>query len=554
MASDFVRRFLNFSNRKNIAVALFLAVLLLSLICVQTAHGILSYEKIYSGVYINNIYVGNLTVDQARKLLEANIRDSYLKQTIDLKCKGFSAKIKIADIETRYNVDAALNSAFLVGRRGNILSRLIEITNAQRYGKILIFPATFNRDAANSTVNDLYNKVFRPVKETDYIIDDVKVTIISGTSGQSFDKVSVLNKIEESICRGSGGFIDIPVIVTKPRRIDIDALYNKIYTEPKDASYTVQNNEVIVIPHVIGKSINKTLGAQILASMENKEGAIKVIPLILSQPKVLDSDIKPYIFRDTLHSTSTTFSTSNVNRAHNIRIAASKIDGTVLASGEIFSYNQVVGPRTPELGYKAANTYVGGKIVEGIGGGICQVSSTLYNSLLFSDLEVLERTNHQFTVSYIPLGHDAAVDYSGVDLKFRNSTAWPIKILATVSGGTITITIKGTNENPGKKVETRTKVLRTIDFTEKITYDPSLPEGTRIVTTAGMKGFTVELYKIIKQDNMVASESLVSTNYYLPLRQEVTVGTKKVPEAERPDSIQPLPPDNQEVEPPPATE
>ena len=144
---------------------------------------------------------------------------------------------------------------------------------------------------------------------------------------------------------------------------------------------------------------------------------------------------------------------STANRCANVARAASLINGKVIAPGDVFSFNDTVGHRTIENGFSTAKEYVDGKSVDGIGGGTCQVSSTLYSAVLYADLSIVERLNHMMTVGYIPLGQDATVSDGGVDFKFKNNTDYPIKVSAYTSGATITVSIIGTDWEPHREVK-----------------------------------------------------------------------------------------------------
>lgn len=155
-------------------------------------------------------------------------------------------------------------------------------------------------------------------------------------------------------------------------------------------------------------------------------------------------------FSDVLGSKTTYYNSSVKGRSTNIRLATEAIDGTVLQPGETFSLNGVVGRRTAAKGYQTAIIFQNGKQVEGLGGGVCQVSSTVYGAVLYADLQVTERSSHQFQVSYTPVSQDAAVYYGSQDFQFVNDTDNPIKIAASASNGSLTVTIYGTKTTEKK--------------------------------------------------------------------------------------------------------
>ena len=168
-----------------------------------------------------------------------------------------------------------------------------------------------------------------------------------------------------------------------------------------------------------------------------------VIPLQTLYPNVTTNMIGTEAFPDLLSTYSTRYSTRDRDRTTNLQLAASKINGTVLMPGETFSYNQVVGERTIAAGYKEAPIYVSGEVVDGLGGGICQITSTLYNAVLYANLEIVERSNHQFVPSYVTASRDATVVYGSIDFKFKNNRDYPIKLVCSVSGGIAKFDIYG---------------------------------------------------------------------------------------------------------------
>ena len=206
-------------------------------------------------------------------------------------------------------------------------------------------------------------------------------------------------------------------------------------------------------------------------------------------------------------------------------MAAGKINGKVLLVGDEFSYNQTVGERTIAAGYKMAATYSGGKVVDGLGGGICQISSTLYDAVVFADLDVTVRRNHQFITSYLPGGKDATVVWGSQDFKFKNSRKYPIRITTTVSGGVATIQIWGHREETEYDISIETKKTDTIAYTTQYINDSSLPVGTQKVVQNGNNGSKYEAYKVKRLNGEVVSRTLLSKDTYNAMQKIVRVGT-----------------------------
>ena len=221
---------------------------------------------------------------------------------------------------------------------------------------------------------------------------------------------------------------------------------------------------------------------------------------------------------------STKYDASNINRSKNLAIAAGKIDGLVLMPGDEFSFNQVVGKRTIEEGYKDAKIYQNGQVVDGLAGGICQISSTLYNAAVKANLEITERRNHSFTTSYIRAGQDATVVYGVADLKFKNTRTYPIKISASVNSGIAEFKINGIKEEVEYDISLVPVTTGTIPFGTQQVLDPSLAPGQQVVEQRGASGLRVTTYKDTKLEGKLVSREVFTTDTYSPMQNIIRVG------------------------------
>ena len=237
--------------------------------------------------------------------------------------------------------------------------------------------------------------------------------------------------------------IVIPTKQAQPEQIDIDKIYSEVHTEPKDAYYIPEPFQLFPEEEGVDFAISLEEARQIVGA-ENAEEY--TIPLKITPANKTTDDIGMEAFPYEVSSFPTKYDASNTNRSGNLKIAADKINGTVLMPGQEFSFNEVVGKRTIEDGYRNAKIYENGQVVDGLAGGICQISSTLYNAVLLANLEITERRNHSFTTSYVPAGRDATVVYGVQDFKFKNSRKYPIKIGASVGNGIVEFKIQGIRE------------------------------------------------------------------------------------------------------------
>ena len=202
------------------------------------------------------------------------------------------------------------------------------------------------------------------------------------------------------------------------------------------------------------------------------------------------------------------------------------MNGTILNPGDEFSYNGVVGERTEARGFKSAGAYSGGRVIDEVGGGVCQPSSTLYMAVLRADLQVTERSNHSFTVAYTPLGEDATVSWGGKDFRFVNNTDYPIKVVAERTGSKMRVTLMGTKVDD-KSVELKTEILSTKEWTTIEKTDNSLAPGTSKVDQTGTTGYNTITYKYVTV-NGETTKSVANKSYYSKRDKVVLVGPAKV--------------------------
>ncbi len=519
-------------NSKARIILISLSILLAALLLVSffAIFFTLSYDKTHKGVFINGIDVGKMSYEEIYNRLNSNYTEKLKDTKIVLKKGDISEEFSLSQINVQYNIEEAAQKALEVGRKGNVFQRLSSIISAKRKGLNIDLSYSFDSNSVKNIIDSFYSKTLNPVKETDISIEESKVILQIGRPGESIDTEKAQEIIENSIKTCTGGTFEIPSVTIMPKSVDADEIYNKIVSEPVNAKATVENNKVVVTPHIRGRKIDKSELLKILSENQDKTGAEITLPVTFEEPEIDTAKANSMLFKDKLSTASTHFSTSgtnNYNRGINISIAASKINGKILAPGEVFSFNEVVGPRTVQNGYKTAAEYVNGKIVDGIGGGVCQVSSTLYNAVLFADLETVYRQNHMFSVSYLPLGRDAAVSYNDLDFKFKNNTNWPIKIESSVKNNTITFTIHGTQEQPGKTVELSHVQISYTPAPVQYIDDPSLPEGQTVVVQSGHSGYVVDTYKTVKINGNVVSKTKLHRSTYATYKTIIKRGTKK---------------------------
>ena len=383
---------------------------------------------------------------------------------------------------------------------------------------------TLNEEVAKQTIDEIGVNLPGVIIESSYAIEEDELIITKGKAGVSINTSELLNEVKEKLnnINSSEDYIEIPVEQKEPEPIDIDKIHEEVYTEAQDAYYT--KDPFTIYPEVEGIDFDVEAARELLK--EEKEEY--VIKLTVTKPKVTIEQIGTEAFPNQLATFTTRYDVSDVNRTTNLVIACQKINGKVILSGETFSYNKALGPRTAAAGYRNGKIYSGGEVVDGIGGGICQISSTLYNTVLMANLEVVERRNHQFVTSYLPAGRDATVVYGSTDFKFKNTRKYPVRIVASAKNGIATISIYGIKEENEYTFSFSTKTIASIPFTTKYEEDATLPAGTEKVKQKGANGLKTETYITKMLNGKVISTTLLSRDTYDAMSRIVIKGTKGV--------------------------
>ena len=501
-----------------------LIVLIILLAILSTIFALINMNNtnIIDGVFIQGIDVSNLSVEDAKSRL-SSIVNEYISKEITLKYGDFSKTLVPSQFNVNFDVDSAVQTAYSIGRSGNVFENNFAILNALLNSNNIGQNMEYDSELLDALLLELNNELPGRMENSGYYVDGTSLIIDSGKEGVNVDTEVLANRIAKALndINNQDIVIEIPVVNVAPSPIDLDAIYNEVHKDPVDAYYTTD-------PYVVHPS---STGLDFDISMDEAREMLKTyqeeytIPLKVTYPSVSTNDIGSEAFPDLLSSFRTSFTSSNSNRSTNIRLCSEKINGTVLMPGETFSFNQVVGKRTPEAGFKPATAYSGGKVVQEYGGGICQVSSTLYNAVLYANLEITERTNHGYKPSYVDPGLDATVSWGGPDFKFTNNRDYPIRIVCDTSNKILNIYIYGLKRDTDYKVVLDAQYVSTVYFKTVYQKDSSLASGQSRVIQSGSNGCKTATYKYLYDANgTLVSSECISRDTYNPHNKIVAVG------------------------------
>lgn len=497
------------------------------------------YPNMFPGVTVGSIPVGGMSKSAAARTIEN--KSAPLYQGADVSVAIYEKTYDIPVEKVLEGVDAAQSAenAYAVGRTGNPFARMWDVVKSVFGRGEAQIAATVDAQGLKDALSDIAKEALTEPVEPTWEIGSDTMTIHAGKPGVHFDADGVEQALTDKIRLMDFAPYEVTTELTETPAIDMDAIAEQVIGEPVSATVDKADGKTIVAEKA-GVQFDVDEAKAIIG-----DGSAEsyTIPVKTTAAKVTAQDLAEKLFRDTLARTSTELNEGNVPRTNNIRLASKAINGTILNPGDEFSYNGVVGERTEARGYKPAGAYANGKVIEEFGGGVCQPSSTLYMAVLRADLEVTERHNHSFTVAYTPLGEDATVDYGNLDLKFKNNTDYPVKILAEQSNGQMIMTLVGTKTSD-KSVGTRTEVLETYNFKTVEKKDNSMKVGQTRVDQTGITGYSTRTYKQITV-NGKTTEVLANSSRYDTRDKIVFVGT-----------IQPEPPktDTKPTEQPPAAD
>lgn len=465
-----------------------LIIIILLILIVFTGYNMFN-QNIVSGVSIKGVDVSNMSKSDAKYKLD-NYLSEVLPQEIKVKHGDFEATLSTSQIAVEFDTKSATNQAFSIGRQGNIFENDFYVLSSMLGKTDINLNLKLDTDQLSKNLDEMSAQLPDKVTDSSYYIDENNLIVTPGKTGNVVDVETSIQNIKNAILSLSDldQPIELAVKTQEPEKINIEKVHTEIYKEPKDAYYTQDPFTVYPSENGLDFKVSIEEANNILGDQTADE---YTIPLKVLYPNVTTNMIGSEAFPDLLSSFSTKYSVRATARTTNLKLAASKINGTVLMPGETFSYNKVVGARTIAAGYKEAPIYVSGEVVDGLGGGICQITSTLYNAVVYANLDVVERTNHQFVPSYVTASRDATVVYGSLDFKFKNNRNYPIKINCSVSGGIANFQIFGLKQDD--------------DYDVEISSYETGRTATAIYS---------EAYKILKKDGKVVNKQLLSKDTY----------------------------------------
>ncbi len=447
-----------------------IAAIIAAVLCVGvlgSAFAVSRRTTIFPRVSIQGENVSAMTVDEAADVVrksgwdgpDAVVLKAALPASVDLE-------IHAKDVGWTATAKEAAQAAWDYGRDGNLLTNFITYVRTSFSGYELADDLTAEPDssALRAQVKKAVEKANEAMTEGNMEVDtDKKVLrIVKGGDLLMVETDEVYSQVLEALESGKHEISCIKKLddASEVKDVDLDKLHDEVCGEPENASYDTEKKEIVEGKPGVEFDVKEAKRLW----KDAKPGDLVEIPLEVTEPEFKKENVTE-LYADKLASKTTSLSGSSSARITNITLAAQKINGVIVEPGKTFSYNETVGQRTTARGFREAGAYANGEVVNEVGGGICQVSSTLYYCTLYSNLKITARTNHYFPVAYIESGLDATVSWGAPDFRFENDRTFPVKIVAYVSGGSVTVEIWGTNvDGSTVKMDSTTSGMTTTTY------------------------------------------------------------------------------------------
>lgn len=570
-------------NRKKLLLSavIFLGVLLSFFLADLVAYA----NQIHYGVEVTGIPLGGLAKEEAINRLNLEVKD-LLQKSLTVRYGNKKWEVQAPQFDVKISVLKTVDRAFMVGREGNLIRRFTERINCWIKPKKVPLVYSLNQELLSSFISEIAKQVDREPRSATLNITENDVKVVSSQVGIKVNKTEMfaliksafinpeIDEIEllvdiapaevteaqtEHAVAETNLFVGAPVLLKYDKysweltRVDIIELIefvivnknnvNELHAEvsktktvgliekltsgfnilAKNAEFIVEGKNVTIKPSKNGEKIDALGGYENLKSVLRKSSPREVILVKkIVEPEITTEKANAMGIKERISTFTTRYDPNYLARVHNIHLLADELDGTIIAPGEIFSFNEVIGPRTTERGYQEAMQIQNGELVPAIGGGVCQVTTTLFNTVFFAGYPVTERYNHSFFLSKYPVGRDATVSYPGPDFKFKNDTPTYLLIKTAYTSKSITLSFYGTDYDVEVTFET-SPFTNIKPFETEYVEDPTLLQGESKVEQEGILGRDVTILREVKRNGeMVRKDKFFSR--YKPRKAVIKIG------------------------------
>lgn len=484
-----------------------------------------SYDKVFPGVTLGDRSLSGLSQDQLRQTLTT---DALLSGEVTITAGGEELGRRTQkELGAYIDGDALSGAAWQVGREEGALgwvkngwTMLTGLLGGRTSSDLVVY---YNDETLRQTAAEMAALFDQEQIDGSYELTEDGIYAVKPADGRTLDQPALIRAI--TALDGGAGTADAPFEAVPGKELDLEAIALELNADPSPARYDIPTGKVV--DGQIGVNLDPEKAAFALDAAA--PGERLQLPADVTYPSMTAEELEAVLFRDVLGSASTHVGGSSIRRG-NVKLAGESCNGVVLNDGDVFDYNAVVGKRTTDRGFGAAPAYVNGETVDTIGGGICQVSSTIYYATLLANLEIVERYAHRYAPSYITWGMDATVSWGGPEFRFKNDTGYPIRLDVTYdSKNNIKVDIVGTKTDD-TYVKMTYKNLGDIPYETERIETADLDWGTEQQKQSPYTGHQVVSYRnVYKGDGTLISSELEAKSNYKSRNEIILVGTRGKP-------------------------
>ncbi len=491
-------------------------------------------KNVYTNVYLQGKNLSNMNSKEVQAVITEMSKKYNDEVKIDIvQGNKVINTVTQDDIDFKVDIEKTYKKVFDFGRNSNLLVNNYNILKNLFIKTNLELEYTYDKQKLLELSEIISSAVENKVVDDSFEVDEEthKLILTKGKEGNTIDSKLFEQEIVDLLKTNKNSEYTAKLVKAKPKNLNVDEVYTAIKRDAKDAEVIeTPGKKPVFKKEIYGHDIDKEVLSNLIETLDTKNPSETLeVPLKVIEPKVKYQDIAWTKFEDVLGSLTTRFPASNKARATNLSIALAKLNGIVLMPGEVFSFNKVIGDPNAAKGYKPAATFKGSQVVDEVGGGICQTVSTLYNAVLYANLDVVSRKAHGLAVGYVRPSLDATMYYPNIDFKFKNTRSYPIKIKTTFSwNGNMSVSILGTKEDVEYKIELSSKIISKKPFETVTEIDPNMAPGTEKVKHNGVQGYTSEAYKITKLNGKVIKTELLSRDTYKPTTKVIVKGPEVI--------------------------
>lgn len=446
------------------------------------------YDAIFPNIYVNDENLGGKTAEEALAILNDTYYAEKIRDiTIPVICEDARDEISLNNLQVDYLNQEVVGNALEKSTYHNPISKTVAFLFRVLHRTELEPVIHYQNQLLLEKLDQIASPYeIEPVGYT-FKIEPESVTLYGKVNGVKADRQTIVEEIEKQM--KTLAFSQVAMVPEKvtPEALQFDEFYTWLTGAAQNAYYEKnQDGKVVVHPEKLQCIVDPETVKEALKAVDQSPDNTTTFAVKTSPPEETGTMLQERLYQDTLGSYSTWYGGSAA-RVNNVRLAVSRINGREMMPEEEFSYDKTILPRNAANGYQAAPVYVGNKVESGMGGGICQPSSTLYCAALYANLQILERHNHSLTVSYMPPGLDATIAEGYMDLRLKNNTGYPIRIDADSAGGKVTFTIRGYN-----------------------------PEHYSVELLRSGGGYVYDVTRVVKKDGAEVTREKMSSSHYQP--------------------------------------